>query len=298
MYQAAKFYCLNPGVQKTQYLYSYGIQQHMSDNYYEIHAENLAHFKAEAGKAFAAICNQFGLQREEVMLSATANLFQETFSGSKVRVVVEGINWGMNTTVYLGMNEPGSALYSIHQLIKERTPEKPITGNQAEQLYGYASYLITYAADILQGDSSFFNREEEIKKQTEEEALKTQQAEEAKMLAEGYIKLDTTDYGDPIWRKHRPSLAPYNAIKEQFPNSIEVIFNDNEVLSAGTVPAVIFSWDAELNATVKKDAVIGLISTDKVCIDIIAPQTGKLVWLLEEGIALNASTCIALIVPS
>lgn len=269
----------------------------MSDNYYEIHAENLAYFKQEAGKAFADICNRFGLQKEDVILSATANLFQETFSGSKVRVVVEGINWGMNATVYLGVNEPGSPVYSIHQLIKERQPENPVAGSQIDQLYGYAQYLMTYATDILQGDTSFFNRQEEIKKQTEEEALKTQQTEEAKMLAEGYIKLDTTDYGDPIWRKHRPSLAPYNTIKEQFPNSIEVIFNDNEVLSAGTVPAVIFSWDAELNAIVKKDAVIGLISTDKVCIDIIAPQTGKLVWLLEEGIALYTFTCIALIVP-
>lgn len=287
-----------PRFQLLQCLYSYGIQQHMSDNYYDIYAENLTHFKAEAGKAFAAICNRFGLQKEDVILSATANLFQETFSGNKVRLVVEGINWGMNIAVYLGMNESGSALYSIHQLIKERPAEKPVTGSQTDQLYGYAQYLMTYATDILQGDTSFFNRQEEIRKQAEEEALKTRQAKEARMLAEGYIKLDTIDYGDPIWRKHRPSLGSYNTIKAQFPDSIEVIFNDKEILSSGTIPAVIFSWDVELDATVKKNAVIGLISTDMVCIDILAPQTGKLVWLQEEGIALNAPTCIALIVPA
>lgn len=267
----------------------------MSDNYYEIHAENLAHFKEEAGKAFAAICNKYGLQKEDVILSATANLFQETFSNSKVRVVVEGINWGMNTAVYLGMNEPGSALYSIHQLIKERPSEKPVTGSQADQLYGYAQYLMTYATDILQGDTSFFKQQDELKRKEQEEALKIKQAEATQKLAAGYTQIDTS-YGETIWRKPRPTLSTYKIIKEKYPSGIEVIFNESDILSGGNTPTVITDWKVELDSTVTKDAVICEISTDKVSMDVIALQTGKLVWLLEEGIALNASTCIALIV--
>lgn len=295
--QAAEFYCLNHVVQKTQCLYSYGIQQHMSDNYYEIHAENLVHFKQEAGKAFAAICNRFSLQKEDVMLSSTANLFQETFSGSKVRVVVEGINWGMNTTIYLGINEPGSALYSIHQLIKERPSEKPVTGNQVDQLYGYAQYLMTYASDILQGDTSFFKQQDELKQKEKEETLKAIQAETTRKLAAGYTKIDTS-YGETIWRKPRPSLSTFKIIKEKNPSAIEVIFNESDILSGGNAPTVITDWKVDLDSTITKDAVICEVSTDKVSMEVVAPQTGKLVWLLEEGIALNTSTCIALIVPS
>lgn len=270
----------------------------MNDNYYEIHAENLAHFKQEAGKAFAAICNEFGLHKEDVIHSDTANLFQETFSSSKVRVIVEGINWGMNTAVYLGMNEPGCTLYSIHQLIEERQPEQPVTGSQVDQLYGYAQYLMTYAKDILQGDTSFFNRQDELKKKAQEEALKTRQAETENKLAEGYIKIDNPYVEEPVWRKPRPTLSTYKNIKEKYPNSIEIFFNENDTLSAGEYPTVITGWEAELDSIVIKDTVICEISTDKVFIEIMAPQTGRLVWLLEEGIALNASTCIALIVPT
>jgi hypothetical protein len=269
----------------------------MSDNYYEIYAENLSHFKAEARKAFAAICNNFGLQEENRILSDTANLFQLTFSNSKMRIVAEGVNWGMNTAVYLGINQAGCALYGIHQLIKERTPEKPVTGNQTDQLYGYAHYLLANAADILQGDTSFFNRQEALKKQEKEEAFRTLQAEAARKLAEGYIKIETS-YGETIWRKPRPSLSTYKIIKDQFPNSVEVIFNETDILSGGNAPTVITGWKVELSSTIKKDTVLCEVSTDKVSMEVIAPRTGQLVWLLEEGIPLNGSACIALIVPS
>jgi hypothetical protein len=226
-----------------------------------------------------------------------ANLFQETFSSSKVRVVVEGINWGMNTAVYLGINEPGCTLYSIHQLINERQPEQPVTGSQTDQLYGYAQYLITYATDILQGDTSFFNRQDELKKKEQEEALKTRQAEAAQKLGAGYIKIDNPYFDEPVWRKPRPTLSTYSITKEKYPNSIEVFFNENDTSSTGDYSAVITGWKADLDSTVLKDTVLCEISTDKVWMEIMAPQTGRLVWLLEEGITLNASSCIALIVP-
>jgi hypothetical protein len=265
----------------------------MSDNYYEIYAENLSHFKAEARIAFATICNNFGFQEENKPLSETANLFQLTFSGSKIKIIVEGINWGMNTTVHIGINETGASLYSIYQLIKERKPEKPVTGNQVDQLYGYANYLLTNAHDILQGNTAFFDQLEAIKKRQNEEALKIQQAEAAQKLADGYIMIETS-YGETIWRKPRPSLSTFGLTKDKFPDSIEVIFNESGLLSGGA-PTVITDWKVALNSPVTKDQVICEVSTDIVSMEITAPQTGQLVWLLEEGIALNASTCIALI---
>jgi hypothetical protein len=227
----------------------------MSDNYYEIHAENLSHFKEEARKAFTPICKSFGLQEENVILSDTDNLFQLGFSNSKIRIVVEGINWGMNTAVHLGINERGCALYSIHQLLKDRKPEKPVTGSQTDQLYGYAHYLMTNAVDILQGNTRFFNHLEELKKREKADALKVLQAETARKLAEGYIKIDTS-YGEPIWRKPRPSLSAFKLIKEKFPNSIEVMFNESELLSGGNGSTIITNWKVELDSTVIKDAII------------------------------------------
>ena len=269
----------------------------MSDNYYEIHADNLSHFKTEARKAFAVICNNFNFAEENITLPDTANLFQLTFSNGNIRIIVEGINWGMNTAVHVGINETGAALYNIHQLIKERKPETPVTGSQVDQLYSYANYLLIHAADILQGDTGFFNRQEAIKKQEKEDALKTLQAEAARKLAEGYTKIETS-YGETIWRKPRPSMSSLMVIKDQFPDSVEVVFNDADILSGGNAATVITGWKAELDSAVIKDTVMCEVSTDKVSMEVIAPQTGKLVWLLEEGIPLNGSTCIALIVPT
>ncbi|MCS3800621.1 biotin/lipoyl-containing protein [Niastella sp. OAS944] len=260
-----------------------------------MHAENLSHFKAETRKAFATICNNFGFQEETTPLSDTANLFQLTFSNSKIRIIVEGINWGMNATVHIGINESGAALYSIHRLLKERKPEEPVTGSQVDQLYGYAQYLLTNAADIFQGDTHFLDKLEAIRKQEKEDAMKIIEVENARKLAEGYIKIETS-YGDTIWRKPRPSLSPFKITKDKFPNCIEVIFNESDLLSGGA-PTIITEWKAELDSTVINGDVICEVSTDKVSMEVIAPQTGQLVWLLEEGIALHASPCIALIVP-
>lgn len=264
-------------------------------DYYKLHADALHYFKNEARKAFAAICSNFGLQEENVILTDTDNLFQVTFSNSKIRIVVTGINWGMNTDIHFGVNTKGNYLYSILQLIKERKPERPITGNQIDQLFGYAHYLMTYATDILQGETAFFNQQEALIKQEKENAWKAMQAESTRKLAEGYLKIDTP-FGEQIWRKKRPLLSTYSSIKDKFPHSFEVILNE-EVLLSGQYEAVITNWKIELDEIVMKDEVICEISTDKVSVEIFAPQTGRLVWLLEEGILFKFPTCIALLDP-
>lgn len=264
-------------------------------DYYKIHADGLQYFKNEARKAFAVICNSFGLQEEKLVLTDIDNLFQVTFSNSKIRIVVKGINWGMNTAIHFGVNARDSSLYSILQLIKERKPEIPIEGNQVDQLYGYAHYLLTYAADILQGETTFFNQQEVLIKQEKENAFKAIEAESAKKLSEGYLKIDTP-VGGPIWRKPRPLLSTYSRVKDKFPNSFEVVFNPGDLLSYSECEAaIITSWKVDLHGTVMVDEIICEISTDKVSVEIAAPYTGRLVWLLEEGITIGSSVCIALL---
>lgn len=264
--------------------------------YYKLYADALQHFKDEARKAFAGICSGFGLQEENIILKDTDNLFQLTFSNNKVRIVVEGINWGMNTAVHFGVNNRDSCLYSIQQLIRERKPELVVDGNQIDQLYSYAHYLMTYAPDILVGDTTFFYQQEIRRKQEKENARKAMQAESERKIAEGYQKIDTS-FGEVVWRKSRPLLSTYDITKEKFPHSLEVVFNEDDLLTDRQSEAIISNWRIELAEIVRKDKVICEVNTDKVSVEIVAPQTGRLVWLLEEGVSFKFSTCIALLDP-
>jgi len=262
--------------------------------YYKLYADALQHFKDEARKAFAAICSSFSLQEENMILKDTDNLFQLTFSNNKIRIVVEGVNWGMNTTVHFGVNTEDSCLYSILQLIRNRNPELVVDGNQIDQLYGYAHFLMTYAADILTGDTTFFDQQEVSRKQKTENAWKAEQAESARKIAEGYQKIDTP-FGESVWRKFRPLLSTYSITKEKFPLSSEVLFNEDDSITYSQSEAVISHWRIELDEIVMKDEVICEVNTDKVSVEIVAPKTGRLVWLLEEGVAFKFSTCIAIL---
>lgn len=264
-------------------------------DYYELHADGLRYFKDEARKAFAPICSSFGLQEENVILTDTDNLFQVTFSNSKIRISAEGVNWGMNTNIHFGINSRDSDRYNILELIKERKPEIPIAGGQIDQLYGYAHYLMKYAADILEGETTFFSQQETLIKQEKENAWKVIQAESIRKLSEGYIKIDTK-FGEPIWRKPRPLLSPYITIKDKFPNSVDVVF-EGDLTGFEQHEAIVTNWKVELDEIVIKDEVICEISTDKVWVEIVAPQTGRLVWLLEEGIAFKFPDSIALLDP-
>jgi hypothetical protein len=268
------------------------------EEYYKLHADALYNFKNEARKAFAAICYSFDLQEENIILTDIDNLFQVRFSNDKIRIVVEGVNWGMNTNIDFGINTPNGNLYSIQQLIKERKPKNPVEGNQIDQLYGYAHYLMTYAVDILRGETGFFDQQEELIKQEKENAYKAVIAESARKLSEGYLKIDVPT-GGSIWRKPRPLLSTHSSIKDKFPSSFEVMYNPGDLLSYSQYEkAMVSNWKIELDDIVMKDEIICEICTDKVSVEIAAPNTGRLIWLLEEGIAFKSSSCIALLDPN
>ncbi|MBB6502036.1 biotin/lipoyl-containing protein [Pedobacter cryoconitis] len=264
-------------------------------DYNQLTAHLVPYFKDEARKAFAPICSSFGLQEEDVILRDIDNRFQITFSNSKIRIVIEGRNWGMNTNIYLQINTRDSDRYSIEELINERKPEIPIAGGQIDQLYAYADYLMKYATDILEGDTTFFSQQEAMRKQEKENARIAMEAEATRKISEGYLKIDPP-FGAPVWRKPRPLLSPYSIIKDKFPNSVGVVFED-DLACFEQYEAFITNWKIELGEIVIKDEVICEISTDKVWAEIVAPQTGRLIWLLEEGIVFKFPGSIALLDP-
>ena len=106
-----------------------------------------------------------------------------------------------------------------------------------------------------------------------------------------------TPFGEPVWRKPRPLLSTYRSIKDKFPHSFEVVVSEGDLISFEQYDAFITHWKVELDEIVRKDEVICEISTDKVWVEIVAPQTGRLLWLLEEGVVFKFSSCIALIDP-
>jgi hypothetical protein len=109
------------------------------------------------------------------------------------------------------------------------------------------------------------------------------------------LKIDAP-IGEPIWRKPRPLLSTDSNIKNKFLHSFEVIFNPGDLLSYSEYGAAfITNWKVDLHDAVKVNEIICEISTDKVSIEIVAPHTGRLIWLLEEGTIFRSSTCIALL---
>lgn len=264
----------------------------MQGDYDQIHTENIHYFKDEARKAFAKICTTYHFREENTPTHKHGNPFQITFSNGKVRFVLEGINWGMNTTMWLGTAGKESVLHSAHHLMKIRPTSIVVEGSQIEQLYRYADFLMVNTPDILQGDLTVIDQLDALLEKEKTEALYAEQAEEARRISEGYLKIDTA-IGESVWRAPRPELLPYEATKEKFPKSAEVVVS--ETFSEEDRPMVVTEWKIVLGATVKKDDVICEISTEKVSIDVFASCTGKLVWILEEGIPLGPSRCIALV---
>ncbi len=267
-------------------------------SYYRQHADSIAHFKTEARKAFAEICETYGLQERTSRLRNYENHFQIVFSNRRLKIRAEGINWGMNAAVFLRTNRKNGVWFSISHLLQERVPDAPVIGSQTEQLYGYAQYLQIKAADILAGGCSFFDKLEAKFQKEKEEAEKTKQTEIVKKLAEGYTQIENA-YGEPILRKPRPKWPVYEAAREQFSEATEVILTDVlETQPGGALQlhtAIITKWYADVGETVQQHENLCTLTTDKVELDIPSPVSGKLVWLLPEGTMVEEKYVIAII---
>lgn len=275
--------------------------QNSMNDYYKQHVEGIAYFKAEARKAFADICKKYGLYERNPRLRTFYNHFQITFSNRKVRIYIEGINWGMNTDVYIGENRKDKCLYSLWHLIEIRPPVTPVTGSQIDQLYGYAAYLKKYASDGLSGDQQFFDELTEKLKRDEEAKKQAKQRVIDEKLATGYI-LIKSPFGESVLRKPRLHLPDYSVIKAQFPQAVDV-FSDETIgdLIKGQdnqAIGIVRIWHKDLHELVQSNELICEFETDKVTVDVLAPITGTLLWLIPEGTVIKFDDAIALILPS
>lgn len=165
-------------------------------------SDTIAHFKAEARRAFNDICARYGLKEQALTAADEGNDFTVLFANRKLRVLVEGINWGDNAMVSLGANKTGAQQYSVWQLMNERPPPSPVTGTQIQQLYGFARYLEGHASDVLAGDTHFFAvldlQAEKRRRQAEAE----HQAAARLKRDQGYSQV-VSPFGSTIWRKPR-----------------------------------------------------------------------------------------------
>lgn len=258
----------------------------------------ITYFKAEARKAFAEICQQYDFVELKQPLNSYENQFQLVFESPHIRIKAEGINWGMNATIYLSKKLPESPCFGIGQFCAERMPTTPISGSQTEQLYGYAHYLQTYATDILSGDPRFLDQLEATLEVAKQEAAGAKQTEVDRKLAAGYISIDNP-YGEPVLRKFRANLPPYETAQTQFSQAKEIAmdrFADSMVDGDGKQgTGIIDVWFKEIGDYVQMNECVCEVSTDKVCMEINSLVSGQLVWLLPEGTLVQTGQTIALV---
>lgn len=105
---------------------------------------------------------EYGFREEPIPTGEAPylNLCAVWFAGNGTRVVVEGINYGMNARVAFGTAGPASAFenYDLGDLVAVRGLESPVVVgvSQLDQLRDYALILRQAAVDVLRGDRAIF----------------------------------------------------------------------------------------------------------------------------------------------
>ena len=115
-------------------------------------------FRRRVREAFAFL-EALGFREESV--PSGRNPVAVWFSSAKARVVVEGINWGLNARVALGRAGDKAEFenYDLGDLLAIRGAADPVTaqpGSQAAQLPGLAEALRVHGGDVLAGDFAAF----------------------------------------------------------------------------------------------------------------------------------------------
>ena len=129
--------------------------------------ESMEEFRVQARDAFASLVPDFGFHEERIPFAEDKylNPCAVWYANSRTRVVIEGINWGMNTRIALGRAGSASQFenYDFLELLEIRDEEavaagqsgRGVSGGQLEQLRQYAALLPEAAADVLRGPFDF-----------------------------------------------------------------------------------------------------------------------------------------------
>jgi hypothetical protein len=116
-------------------------------------------------QAFSYLVSEFGFHREPIPVEARD--VRVGYSNSRVRIVIEGTNWGLNARVALGScSQDGgfedydlSDLLGLRGTINESPPSRGSIekgSTQLEQIAYFGRALRAIGRDILLGDLSVF----------------------------------------------------------------------------------------------------------------------------------------------
>lgn len=113
-------------------------------------------FKDHARKSFYFLIGLYGFREQ-----ASDNDFSINFISSKTKIVVEGINWGLNSRVAVGSSTGRFENYDLGDVLTVFCPERSLREselkkNQVEQLSLMANLLKECAEPILLDDHSSF----------------------------------------------------------------------------------------------------------------------------------------------
>jgi hypothetical protein len=129
----------------------------------------LEEFRLQARSDFGFLCRDFGFHEVPLPLDQDPylNEYAVWFASPTTRVVVEGVNYGINARVAVGRSGKVATFenYDLGDLLAIRRPEPAgppskasprNSGNQLQQLSYYAEALRDAASDVLRGDHAIF----------------------------------------------------------------------------------------------------------------------------------------------
>lgn len=116
-------------------------------------------FKDHARKSFSFLIDSYGFQ--EQALGKFDNNYSVNFITSKTKVIVEGINRGLNSRIAVGSSTGKFENFDLGDVLTVFYPERSLTDsdfekNQIEQLSLMANLLKECAEQVLLGDHSSF----------------------------------------------------------------------------------------------------------------------------------------------
>ena len=116
-------------------------------------------FKDHARKSFSFLIDSYGFQ--EQALGKFDNNYSVNFITSKTKVIVEGINRGLNSRIAVGSSTGKFENFDLGDVLTVFCPERSLTDsdfekNQIEQLSLMANLLKECAEQVLLGDHSSF----------------------------------------------------------------------------------------------------------------------------------------------
>ena len=120
-------------------------------------------FRERVRSAFGFLVETAGFHEEPVPSSGFHNPVAVWFANKTTRIVVEGINWGMNARVALGQASEAFENFDLEDLVAELAPSTDLPaeerkGGQLTQLPQLADWLRVFGSDVLSGDFRVFPR--------------------------------------------------------------------------------------------------------------------------------------------